>query len=453
MKMRSISLIINSLFFLAGMQVFSQVPAFPGAEGFGAYAKGGRGGDVYIVSNLNDSGQGSLREAIKSAKGPRTIVFSVSGIIQLKSNLVLDHDNITIAGQTAPGDGICMRDAAFVVNASDVIVRFLRVRLGSEAGKEEDAVSITGGHNIMMDHCSASWSIDECFSCSTEKKDKLGNVTVQWCIISEALNKSIHSKGPHGYGALIRGCYGAKYTYHHNLFAHNASRNPRPGNYDINNYKIDPEGLLFDFRNNVIFNWEGISPGYDSDQESVCRFNFTGNFAKPGANSDATGLFYRAGCTHFKAYFSDNSYDGYIPSDQYSLVRFGSKWTNAEIASFMQDKPFETGTIRTEKVQDAYKSVLAKAGASLKRDAVDMRVINDVKKGAGSIINSEKEVGGWPEYKTTTAPADIDMDGMSDSWETKKGLNPNNPEDRNGDKDKNGYTDLEDYLNSLVLKR
>lgn len=450
MKKKHLLLILFLIFCIHSNQVFSQTLAFPGAEGFGAYSKGGRGGDVYIVKNLDDSGAGSLREGIKTAAGARTIVFAVSGLIKLKSTLKLDKDFITIAGQTAPGDGICLRDAAFVVDASNVIIRYIRVRLGAEAGKEADAISITGGHNIIMDHCSASWSVDECFSCSTAERGKLENVTVQWSIISEALNKSIHSKGPHGFGALIRGCYGAKYSYHHNLFAHNVSRNPRPGNYDQNNYKIDPEGLLFDFRNNVIYNWDGASPGYDSDLESVCRFNLVGNFAKPGPDSDATGLFYRAGCTHFKAFFDDNSYNGLVPADKWSVVRFGSKWTPSEIEAFMQDKPFESGNIVTEKSQDAYKSVLAKAGASYKRDAVDIRLINEVKKGTGSIINDEKEVGGWPEYKTAEVPADTDKDGMPDKWEKQKKLNHNDPGDRNGDSDNDGFTNLEEYLNGLV---
>lgn len=428
----------------------SQIIAFPGAEGFGAYSQGGRGGDVYIVSNLNDSGSGSLRDGIESSTGSRTIVFSVSGIIRLRSALDVNHDYITIAGQTAPGDGICLRDAAFEINASHVIVRYIRARLGAEAGKESDAISISGGHNIIMDHCSASWSVDECFSCSTGEADKIDNVTVQWCIISEALNKSIHSKGAHGYGALIRGCYGAKYTYHHNLFAHNSSRNPRPGNYDKNTFTLDPEGLLFDFRNNVMYNWRGRTPGYDSDKESICRFNYVGNYVKPGINSDTSGQAYSAGCTHFKAYFKDNSYDGKIPADQWTLVRFGNNWNSDQVAAFKQEVPFPAGFIVTEKVQDAYKSVLTKAGASLVRDDVDARVISEVRNGTGSIINNEKERGGWPVYKTTEALKDTDKDGMPDEWEKLKRLNPNNPDDRNGDSNKDGYTNLEEYLNSLV---
>jgi len=438
------------IFFACINPVSSQIPAFPGAEGFGAYARGGRGGDVYTVTSLEDSGPGSLRYGISSANGPRTIVFAVSGIISLKSTLEVDHDYITIAGQTAPGDGICLKDAALVIDADHVVVRYIRARLGSESGKESDAISISGGHNVIMDHCSASWSVDECFSCSTGEKGKIDNVTVQWSIISEALNKSVHSKGSHGYGALIRGCYGAKYTYHHNLFAHNYSRNPRPGNYDINNIRKDPEGLLFDFRNNVIYNWGGPQPGYDSDKESMCRFNYVGNYIRPGVNSNATGIAYSAGCTNFKAYFSGNSYNGNIPSDQYALVRFGNQWSQAQKEAFKQTSPFPAGTVTTENAGNAYNSVLAKAGASLARDAVDSRVVDEVMKGKGAIINSEKDRGGWPVYKGKPAQKDTDNDGMPDSWEKQNGLNPNTPDDRNGDKDKDGYTNLEEYLNSII---
>lgn len=429
-----------------------QTLAFPGAQGFGAFSKGGRGGDVYTVTNLNDSGPGSLRFGIESAKGPRTIVFSVSGIIQLKNDLSVNHDYITIAGQTAPGDGICLRDACFRIDADHVIVRYIRSRLGDKSGKETDAISIASGHNIIMDHCSASWSVDECFSCSTGQKGQIDSVTVQWSIISEALNKSIHSKGAHGYGALIRGGYGAKYTYNHNLFAHNSSRNPRPGNYDYNNYRRDPDGLLFDFRNNVMYNWGGNRPGYDADTASVCRYNYVGNYGKPGPNSQKTGFAYDASSKYFRAYYSGNFFYGSIPEDQWTLVNFGKDWTLKEIAAYKQAVPFPTGPMETETALDAYRNVMARAGASLARDAVDKRVVNEVQNGTGSIINHEDEVGGWPEYRTYNVLKDTDMDGMPDNWEVRNNLNPNDPRDRNGDRNGDGYTNLEEYLNSIVSK-
>lgn len=431
--------------------ISAQTLAFPGAQGFGAYSRGGRGGDVYAVKNLNDSGVGSLRQGIETAKGPRTIIFSVSGIIRLKSELSVNHDNITIAGQTAPGDGICLRDAPLIIEADHIIVRYIRSRLGDKSGKESDAISIAAGHNIIMDHCSASWSVDECFSCSSGHKGQIDSITVQWSIISEALNKSIHSKGAHGYGALIRGGYGAKYTYNHNLFAHNFSRNPRPGNYDYNNYRIDPDGLLFDFRNNVLYNWGGNRPGYDADTASVCRYNYVGNYGKPGPNSAKSGFAYNASSKHFRAYFSGNYFYGRIPADQWSLVNFGTRWNKAEIAAYKMTVPFPAGPMITESAADAYKNVLAQAGASIVRDAVDARVTKEVKDGTGSIINHEDEVGSWPVYKTYNVLKDTDMDGMPDNWEVKNHLNPNDPDDRNKDRNGDGYTNLEEYLNSLVF--
>ena len=431
--------------------VKSQTLAFPGAEGFGAFSKGGRGGDVYTVTNLSDSGAGSLREGIESATGPRTIVFAVSGLIKLKSTLEVNRDFLTIAGQTAPGDGICLRDASLVVSADHVIIRYLRSRLGDEGGNESDAISISSGHHIILDHCSASWSVDECFSCSTGDKGKIDHITVQWSIISEALNNSIHHKGPHGYGALIRGCYGAKYSYHHNLFAHNKSRNPRPGNYDRNSHDVDPEGLHFDFRNNVMYNWDGARPGYDADSKSVCHYNYVGNYGKPGPNSDKTGWAYQAGSKFFRAFYSGNHFFGKIPEDQWVLINFDDDWTETEIRTYKKSVPFSTGPATTETAEDAYQNVLRHVGASLVRDEVDKRVINEVQNGTGSIIDSQKEVGGWPVYRTYEVKTDSDGDGMSDQWEAKMGLDPLSAEDGNGDMNGDGYSNLEDYLNSIVV--
>ena len=422
---------------------FCEQLAFPGAEGFGAFSKGGRGGDVYYVTNVNDDGAGSLRHGIDSADGPRTIVFAVSGMIQLKSDLSVDKDYITIAGQTAPGDGICVRGKGLVVSAKHVIVRFMRSRLGS------DPMSISGGKNIIMDHCSASWSYDECFSCSTGKRNKIDNVTVQWCIISEALNLK---KEKHSYGALIRGCYGAKYSYHHNLFAHNSSRNPRPGNYNHNHYRKDPQGLQLDFRNNVLYNWEGKRPGYDGDTDSVCRYNYVGNYARSGPNSTSPAWMYSAQCKHFRAYYSGNCLNGRIPADQWSLVRFKGDWTQSEKDTYKQATPFSTGPIVTDTAQEAYDKVMKHAGASLPvRDSVDARVIGSVRSGKGAIISHKSEVGAWPVYKTRDVPVDSDRDGMSDAWETANCLDASDPDDRNDDPDQDGYTNLEEYLHWLAL--
>lgn len=447
-KVRSFFLVILSLIGLA-FNLQAQQLAFPTAEGFGAYSQGGRGGDVYHVTNLDDNGAGSLRYGIDNASGPRTIVFDISGTIILESRLRVDHDYITIAGQTAPGDGICLKDYSLEVRADHVIVRYLRVRLGDESAQESDAISIVSGNNIIVDHCSAGWSVDEVLSCSTGDRDKIDKVTVQWCIISEGLNESVHTKGEHSYGALIRGCYGAQYSYLHNLFAHNRSRNPRPGNYDYNTHLLDPLGLQFDFRNNVMYNWDGNRPGYDADSESVCRYNYVGNYGKPGPDSDRTGYAYDVGSTHFRAYYSGNYFYGSIPTNQWSLVNF-SGFSAAEIAAYKKAIPFSTGPVKTLSALDAYATVMAHVGASLKRDSADDRVIGDVQSGTGSIIDSQAEVGGWPELLASPAPSDTDQDGMPDVWENNNGLDPGDPADRNDDSRGNGYTNLEEYLNELV---
>jgi hypothetical protein len=416
--------------------------AFPGAEGFGAESVGGRGGKVYHVTTLDDDGPGSLREAVEGV-GPRTVVFDVSGTIRLQDHLRIRNPYITIAGQTAPGDGICLRDASLVVETDDVIVRFLRCRLG-DVGRDGDAISINSGYYIIVDHCSTSWSSDELLSASTGAPT-LSEVTVQWCFITEALNPE-----GHGYGSLIRGTRGARYTYHHNLYAHNQGRNPRPGNYDRNPYDEDPEGLLLDFRNNVMYDFAGNHAGYNADTVSVTRLNYVGNVLIPGAATSEQWWAYQIGSPYNHAYFADTMMDGKMPDDPWSVVNFRD-WDAMRIASYYRTEPFETGPIATEKPAQALESVLARGGASLPaRDAVDLRQVDSVRNRSGNLIVTQEDVGGWPELKSSPAPADGDGDGMPDAWETAKGLNPANADDGPKDPDGDGYTNLEDYLNGLV---
>ncbi len=423
------------------------VPAFPGAEGFGAQSVGGRGGRVIFVTNLNDSGPGSLRAAV-DAEGPRTVIFRASGTITLKSPLVIKNSNITIAGQTAPGDGICLKDHDMAIAADNVIVRYLRFRPGDNTKAESDALSISSGRDIIVDHCSASWSVDETLSASTG--GQLGNVTVQWCIISESLNNSTHHKGPHGYGSLIRGGWGNGYTYHHNLYAHHHARLPRPGNY--NDRIKDPEGFIFDFRNNVVYNWAGRAAGYNADgsngTESITRMNFVSNYYKAGVNSDGT-LVFSESTRSARAWFSGNCMNGVCPDDPWSLVTF-SKFSDKDLQTYEQTSPIPVPTVSTDDAITAYERVLANAGAVLpKRDAVDTRIVIEVKNGTGRIIDDEEQVGGWPELKSSSAPQDSDSDGMPDDWEKLHGLDPADPADRNADTDADGYTNLEEYLNSI----
>ncbi|MEN6424778.1 MAG: pectate lyase [Phycisphaerales bacterium] len=424
-------------------EIAASIPAFPGAEGFGAFAQGGRGGRVIHVTTLADSGPGSLREAV-DASGPRIVVFDVSGTIRLTQSLYVEEPFITIAGQTAPGDGICLRDATFGVGTDHVVIRYLRCRLGDE-GRGGDAISIGAGRHIILDHCSASWSTDEVLSSSTGEP-RLSDLTVQWCFITEALNPE-----DHGYGSLIRGCQGARYSYHHNLYAHNRGRNPRPGNYDDRNpHDEDPNGLLLDFRNNVIYNWGGGHAGYNADKESVTRLNYVGNYLVPGPNSSPGGHAYQEGSTYDRGWFAGNYYEHRLPENPWSVVTF-SGWNGRQISVYRQAGPFETGPIATQEAPDAYRAVLESGGANLpRRDAVDRRIVEDVVNGTGRIINSQDEVGGWPDLQSAPAPRDSDGDGMPDAWEQEHGLNPNDGADGSLDGSGDGYTNVEDYLNGLV---
>ncbi|ADQ05621.1 Pectinesterase [Caldicellulosiruptor owensensis OL] len=410
------------------------VPAFPGAEGAGMYTTGGRGGDVYEVTNLNDSGPGSLRDGVKLSNV--TIVFRVSGTIHLKSELVISGSNITIAGQTAPGDGITIAGYGVRITGSNIIIRYLRFRPGSaNIGAEPDALTSFGGSkNIIIDHCSFSWSVDETLSIY-----RVENLTVQWCIAAESLTMSGHWKGRHGYGGIWGG-YNA--TWHHNLLMNHTSRLPR---VNVGSAPI-PEAKV-EFINNVIYNW-GFNNTYGGENTTLSLIN---NYYKPGPGTQDS----------VKSRIANPTPNGY-PSSWYVsgnvLEGNNEVTTNNEagiIASGQYTKLTEPvdipGSVTVQDAQTAYQEVLAKAGAVYpKRDAVDARLVNEVKNGLGRFINTEAEVGGYPELSTVQAPQDSDHDGMPDSWEIANGLNPNDPSDRNGYKFGNGYTNLENYLNSLV---
>lgn len=461
------------------------LPAFPGAEGFGRYVTGGRGGVVYHVTNLNDSGEGSLRWAI-GQKEPRTIVFDVSGTIFLKSSLGISNGNVTIAGQTAPGDGICIAGYPFTINANNVILRFLRFRLGNEnvAYHEGDGLGGMDRANIMVDHCSISWSIDEC--CSVYGNE---NMTVQWCIISQSLRNSGHSKGNHGYG----GNWGGKgSSYHHNLLCHHESRTPRLGPRPSTQ-----EEELLDMRNNVIYNWAG-NGCYGGEGMDVNIYN---NYYKPGPATRKKGgaVQYRiAGigirtldyCTddngkpngwypmlhHWgKFYVDGNVIDGNeeVTNDNWTKGIYAQISNNSSVDytftsvtkdTMRLDAPLDFYATTTHTAQVAYEKVLQYAGASLSRDAIDSIMVYDTRNNKASftggggnlpgIINSQEDcvyngTSAWPELKSETAPLDSDRDGMPDEWERENGLDPNDPEDRNKTNEE-GYTMLEVYMNSLV---
>ncbi len=413
--------------------------AFPSAEGFGRNSRGGRAGAVVFVTNLDDSGPGSLRQAVRQ-RGPRTVIFRVSGIVQLKSPLTITEPFLTIAGETAPGDGICLRyEGISIEGASDVIIRYLRVRPGDEVKAEQDALNIgRGSTNILIDHVSTSWSNDEVLSVSGPGID---NVTVQWCLISESLNRSHHHKGAHGYGSLIR--TDGRVTFHHNIYAHHSSRNPRPGTYG------NEPGLLLDFRNNVIYDW-GARAGYTAADPA--RVNYVGNYLKPGPSSQTPDVAFLVGGATTRLFVADNVLEGTAGSgDPWQIVRFEQGLGRDQTAV---NTPFETAPVRTESAREAYRGVLKGAGAILpRRDPIDARIISEIETGKGRIIDSQTEVGGWPVYKSNPPPLDSDNDGLPDAWEKAHGLDPHNPADQSADRNRDGYTNLEEYLNDLAAKQ
>ena len=399
--------------------------AFPGAEGAGATARGGRGGKVLFVTTLEDSGPGSLREAIE-AEGPRTVIFRVSGIIRLKKSLSVRKPYLTLAGQTAPGDGVCIADRSFSIGADHVVCRYLRFRTGDLSRRETDALSVYRARNVIIDHCSVGWSNDEVLSVTGEG---CGDVTVQWSLITESLNKSHHRKGEHGYGSLIR--TDGPVTFHHNLYAHHKTRCPRPGTYGK-----DP-GITLDFRNNVVYNW--VSPaGYTSGDPA--RINYVGNYLKPGPSTRDRERIFRIGGDATRMFVEGN-------------LRAGAKGRDWELIDrakerHRSERPFPIAAVRTDDAETAFRRVLKEAGATRPfRDAVDRRVIDEVRRGGGRIIDSQKDVGGWPPYGGVPPALDADRDGMIDAWERRHGLDPEDRADGKGDPDDDGYLNLEEFLN------
>jgi endonuclease/exonuclease/phosphatase family metal-dependent hydrolase/pectate lyase len=425
----------------------SQTPAFPGAEGFGRFAKGGRGGDVYHVTTLNDAGPGSFRDGIATATGPRTIVFDVSGTIELKSKLVVDKSFLTIAGQTAPGDGVCLKDQSFQIRkASHVIVRYLRVRLGDENKTKPagfDAMTTDDIDHVIIDRVSVSWGID-----GLHDLRRGGNVTVQWCLYAEALHDSLHEKGPHAMLASFRDLT-AGVSIHHNLFASSRERHPTLGGSP----RTKP-GAVCDFRNNVVYNASGAT------NLGNCRINVVNNYYRPGPNAPANHqpLATKAeveGAT--RAYLAGNVFEGNeaYTQDNFKAVDFARWSKGGYLAKTLEQvrsvTEFELGEAKldTHEATTARDRVLLTAGASLRRDATDARIVAGVRDRSHRMINSQKDVGGWPKLKSGIVPADADGDGMSDWWEKIEGLNEKDPADRNSIRPGQPYTNLERYLNGL----
>lgn len=459
-----IGILILSFFLVQSAVAQTKLPGFPGAEGHGKYTTGGRGGKVIYVTNLkDDTNPGSLRNAVNQT-GPRMILFKVSGTIQLKSRLNISKGDVTIAGQTAPGDGICLRDYPVSVDADNVIIRFMRFRMGDAAMQEGDALGGRFHKNIIVDHCSTSWSTDECTSFYVNE-----NFTLQWCLVSESLRNSVHDKGAHGYG----GIWGGKNaSFHHNLMASHDSRNPRLGESAGTAFALTD---LVDLRNNVIYNWQSNSC-YGGEAMNV---NIVNCYYKPGPSTtkkerivsidknkvagtavyDIWGKFYIDGNVleaSARATADNWTYGVY---NQFH----GSYGTvpDADKIAMRIATPHNPGEVTTHTGQKAYEKVLAYVGASLVRDTVDKRIIHDVSTGTATymtggngsvngIIDTQSAVGGWPELQSLPAPTDTDADGMPDAWEDEKGLLKNDPSDAKLTTVDEKYPNVETYINSLV---
>ena len=365
--------------------------AFAGAEGAGRFAAGGRGGPTLTVTSLADDGPGTLRAAI-AATGPRVVRFRVAGTIRLLSDLTIREGRITIDGRGGPGQGIAIADHGLVVRADDVVIRFVRSRLGNKGGGPNtgggDAISVASGSRIILDHVSASWSVDETLSASARYEEAKGtggiyDLTVQWSIVSESLRRAGHAKGEHGYGSLIRGGRGARFSFHHNVWAHHVQRMPRPGNYAP--LAEDPIGPLIEFRSNVFYNWGGTAAGYNADTASAATYAFVDNCYVAGPDTKGRAIF-REENPNGKSWFAGNSLDGVVPADQRSLVK--GLWN--PLAAAPEVAPVKRDPKGCERA-------LRGAGASAPRDSVDTRVIASIRAKAGRIVDSQDDVGGWPD--------------------------------------------------------
>ncbi len=427
----------------------ADVPAFPGAEGFGSGTPGGRGGRVIEVTTLEDAGPGSLRAALE-AEGPRIVVFRLGGTIAVESPIRVLHPFVTVAGQTAPGGGITLRNAPsnlfapLQIKTHDVVLRYLRSRPGPSGKPSEnvDALTIADPErkvaNVVVDHCSFSWSLDEVVNSGYDARD----VTVQWCIMSEALYRSTQPRGGDsggGKGPLFGGKGGGRVSLHHNLIAHNIGRNPM----------IKGEGV-FDLVNNVIFIPRAAEAVVDGEL-GLPQVNFVGNTViAPNGDGMVHGLWVLG--SRPVSLFVRGNRGPHRSSDEHAealIVRAANRGRE-QIAARRHEAP----PVTTAGAAEAVEAVLRESGCLLPaRDEVDRRVVREVKEGRARVVNDPSEVGGWPALERGVAPPDGDRDGMPDAWEKERGLDPADPADGPRDADGDGYTNVEEFLNRTDPRR
>ncbi len=434
----------------------TQPKAFPTAEGGGRFTTGGRGGKVLTVTKLTDDGsEGTLRWAVNQ-RYPRTVVFAVAGIIALEKPLKISYGDLTLAGQSAPEGGVTLCNFGVDLSADNVIIRYLRFRMGDRGRAQSDALSGKGCRRVIIDHCSMSWSTDECASFYANR-----DFTMQWCIISESLSASLHAKGSHGYGAIWGG---RNATYHHNLLAHHTSRNPRLDHPFVYN-----ETLRTNYRgttevvNNVIYNW-GFKACYGGEEG---WWNLVGNYFKAGPGTTKhdgvveISINKNTGNTIGSYFLSENHLvgDDRRTADNWLATDIAGGFTRTDADHrVLHDMP--GGNYDTQPAAEAYEAVLKRAGVSLWRDAVDLRIVEEVrqgtatyrgsKSGVAGLIDSQEDVGGWPTIAPATAAADSDGDGIPDAWEQQYGLDPHDATDGLQMTLDDRYTNTECYLNSLT---
>jgi hypothetical protein len=436
-------LLTINLILLFTLPVYGQIKAFPGAEGFGAYTPGGRGGKIIEVTNLNDKGPGSFRAACED-QGPRILIFKVGGTLKLSIDIYINNPYITIAGQTAPGDGILIRGAAIRPSTHDVIIRGLRIRVGDDLDgpdfNNRDGLSIENNsaqpYNIIIDHCSLSWATDENVVIWYKSRD----ITIQWCIISESL---MSADGEAGYGALL-GSLGDRISMLHNLLAHNRGRNPLaqggPGRFEI--------------INNLIYNW-GVQPiALESKDNQPASANIIGNYMIPGPNTDFSwikkGIWLQTGLINTlsadsKIYVKDNLGPGRMNDSLDDWASVDGPETYRSIQPIMN-----ISDCMIYPTKNIYKIILQNAGANVPwYDLVDERIIDDVNNTTGALLELNLQLR-WPEIANGNYPQDSDHDGLPDQWETIRGYDPFDMTDATFNQDKDDYSPIEEYINSLI---